>query len=34
MVASVISNNVTDHIIESTGGDLLRGETGISSEEL
>ncbi|MCA1053594.1 RicAFT regulatory complex protein RicA family protein [Rossellomorea aquimaris] len=28
IVASVISNNVTDHIIESTGGDLLRGETG------
>jgi cell fate (sporulation/competence/biofilm development) regulator YmcA (YheA/YmcA/DUF963 family) len=28
IVASVISNNVTDHIIESTGGDILRGETG------
>ncbi|MEG9296759.1 RicAFT regulatory complex protein RicA family protein [Mangrovibacillus sp. Mu-81] len=28
IVASVISNNVTDHIIDSTGGDLLRGETG------
>ncbi|KAA0564275.1 hypothetical protein F0342_08795 [Bacillus sp. CH30_1T] len=28
IVASVISNNVTDHIIETTGGDLLRGETG------
>ncbi len=28
IVASVISNNVTDHIITSTGGDLLRGETG------
>jgi cell fate (sporulation/competence/biofilm development) regulator YmcA (YheA/YmcA/DUF963 family) len=28
IVASVISNNVTDNIITSTGGDLLRGETG------
>ncbi|WP_338754121.1 RicAFT regulatory complex protein RicA family protein [Bacillus sp. FJAT-52991] len=28
IVASSISNTVTDHIIESTGGDLLRGETG------
>ena len=28
IVASVISNNVTDHIIETTGGDVLRGETG------
>ncbi|MFI8574585.1 RicAFT regulatory complex protein RicA family protein [Rossellomorea aquimaris] len=28
IVASVISNNVTDQIIETTGGDLLRGETG------
>ena len=28
IVASVISNNVTDHIIETTGGDILRGETG------
>lgn len=28
IVTSAISNTVTDHIIESTGGDLLRGETG------
>lgn len=28
MVSNTISNNVTDEIIESTGGDLLRGETG------
>ncbi|WP_100403003.1 RicAFT regulatory complex protein RicA family protein [Bacillus sp. FJAT-42315] len=28
IVASAISNTVTDQIIESTGGDLLRGETG------
>ncbi|HZG71058.1 MAG TPA: RicAFT regulatory complex protein RicA family protein [Chondromyces sp.] len=28
IVASTISNTVTDLIIESTGGDLLRGETG------
>jgi cell fate (sporulation/competence/biofilm development) regulator YmcA (YheA/YmcA/DUF963 family) len=28
MVASQVSNTVTDLIIESTGGDLLRGETG------
>ncbi len=28
MVASSISNNVTNQIIEETGGDLLRGETG------
>jgi cell fate (sporulation/competence/biofilm development) regulator YmcA (YheA/YmcA/DUF963 family) len=28
IVASVVSNNVTDNIITSTGGDLLRGETG------
>ena len=28
MVANSISNNVTNHIIEETGGDLLRGETG------
>ncbi|MFC3882311.1 RicAFT regulatory complex protein RicA family protein [Bacillus songklensis] len=28
LVASTISKHVTDHIIESTGGDLLRGETG------
>ncbi|WP_064093634.1 RicAFT regulatory complex protein RicA family protein [Rossellomorea aquimaris] len=32
IVASVISNNVTDHIIETTGGDLLRGETGSQVE--
>lgn len=28
LVSSAISNKVTDEIIESTGGDLLRGETG------
>ncbi|PLT31631.1 RicAFT regulatory complex protein RicA family protein [Peribacillus deserti] len=28
MVASSVSNTVTDIIIESTGGDVLRGETG------
>ncbi|PJK17835.1 hypothetical protein CQS04_02870 [Chryseomicrobium excrementi] len=28
MVAHSISNKVTNEIIESTGGDLLRGETG------
>ncbi len=28
MVASQVSNKVTDLIIESTNGDLLRGETG------
>ncbi|WP_203362382.1 RicAFT regulatory complex protein RicA family protein [Bacillus sp. REN10] len=28
IVASAISNTVTDRIIETTGGDLLRGETG------
>ncbi len=28
LVASAISNKVTDEIIESTGGDLLGGETG------
>lgn len=28
LVASTISNTVTDEIIESTGGDLLSGETG------
>lgn len=28
MVASSISNTVTDLIIEETGGDVLRGETG------
>jgi len=28
LVANTIANNVTNQIIESTGGDLLRGETG------
>ncbi|WP_409292405.1 RicAFT regulatory complex protein RicA family protein [Peribacillus sp. SCS-26] len=28
MVASSVSNTVTDLLIESTGGDVLRGETG------
>jgi cell fate (sporulation/competence/biofilm development) regulator YmcA (YheA/YmcA/DUF963 family) len=30
LIASTISNTVTDEVIESTGGDLLRGETGAS----
>lgn len=28
LVATTIANKVTDQIIESTGGDVLRGETG------
>ena len=28
LVSNTIANSVTDEIIESTGGDLLRGETG------
>ncbi|WP_102694360.1 RicAFT regulatory complex protein RicA family protein [Rummeliibacillus pycnus] len=28
LVSNTIANNVTDEIIESTGGDVLRGETG------
>ncbi|RDU38623.1 hypothetical protein DRW41_03420 [Neobacillus piezotolerans] len=28
MIATTISNTVTDIVIESTGGDVLRGETG------
>ena len=28
LVANTISNNVTNQIIESTEGDVLRGETG------
>ncbi|WP_019242219.1 MULTISPECIES: RicAFT regulatory complex protein RicA family protein [Bacillus] len=28
LVSSAISNKVTDLIVESTGGDILRGETG------
>ena len=32
IIASTISNTVTDEIIVSTGGDLLRGETGASIE--
>lgn len=28
MIASTVSNTVTDIVIESTGGDVLRGETG------
>ncbi|SFA72938.1 MULTISPECIES: RicAFT regulatory complex protein RicA family protein [unclassified Bacillus (in: firmicutes)] len=28
LIASAISNTVTDQIVTSTGGDLLRGETG------
>ncbi|NEX77732.1 hypothetical protein G4Z05_02365 [Bacillus thermocopriae] len=30
LIATTISNTVTDEIIISTGGDLLRGETGAS----
>jgi cell fate (sporulation/competence/biofilm development) regulator YmcA (YheA/YmcA/DUF963 family) len=30
MVATTISNTVTDEIVVSTGGDILRGETGAS----
>ncbi|WP_043929868.1 RicAFT regulatory complex protein RicA family protein [Bacillus sp. EB01] len=30
MIANTISNKVTDIVIESTGGDVLRGETGAS----
>jgi len=32
MIAVTISNTVTDEIIVSTGGDVLRGETGASLE--
>jgi cell fate (sporulation/competence/biofilm development) regulator YmcA (YheA/YmcA/DUF963 family) len=32
IIASAISNTVTDEIIVATGGDLLRGETGASLE--
>jgi cell fate (sporulation/competence/biofilm development) regulator YmcA (YheA/YmcA/DUF963 family) len=28
LIANTISNTVTDQLIESTGGDVLRGETG------
>ncbi|WP_397537585.1 RicAFT regulatory complex protein RicA family protein [Rummeliibacillus pycnus] len=28
LVSNTIANNVTDEIVESTGGDVLRGETG------
>lgn len=28
MVATAVSNKVTDNIIQETGGDMLRGETG------
>ncbi|MFC7685240.1 RicAFT regulatory complex protein RicA family protein [Ureibacillus sp. GCM10028918] len=28
LVSNAIANNVTDEIIESTGGDILKGETG------
>ncbi|HAQ07170.1 MAG TPA: hypothetical protein DCR24_06475 [Bacillus bacterium] len=30
IIASTISNTVTDEVIASTGGDVLRGETGAS----
>jgi cell fate (sporulation/competence/biofilm development) regulator YmcA (YheA/YmcA/DUF963 family) len=30
LIAATISNKVTDEIIEATGGDVLRGETGAS----
>ncbi|PEX90995.1 RicAFT regulatory complex protein RicA family protein [Bacillus cereus] len=32
LVASTISNNVTDEILVSTGGDVLKGETGAAVE--
>jgi cell fate (sporulation/competence/biofilm development) regulator YmcA (YheA/YmcA/DUF963 family) len=32
LIASTISNTVTDEIIVSTGGDVLRGETGAGME--
>jgi cell fate (sporulation/competence/biofilm development) regulator YmcA (YheA/YmcA/DUF963 family) len=32
LIASTISNTVTDEIIVATGGDVLRGETGASME--
>ena len=32
LVASTISNNVTDEILISTGGDVLKGETGATVE--
>nr|WP_263327938.1 RicAFT regulatory complex protein RicA family protein [Neobacillus sp. Marseille-Q6967] len=32
LIATTISNKVTDEIIVSTGGDVLRGETGASLE--
>lgn len=32
LIASTISNTVTDNIIIATGGDVLRGETGASME--
>ncbi|HJV17759.1 MAG TPA: RicAFT regulatory complex protein RicA family protein [Bacillales bacterium] len=32
MIASTISNKVTDDIMISTGGDVLRGETGASMQ--
>lgn len=32
LIASTISNTVTDEIIISTGGDVLRGETGASMQ--
>ncbi len=28
LVSNAIANNVTDEVIESTGGDILKGETG------
>ena len=28
LVSNAIANNVTNEVIESTGGDLLKGETG------
>lgn len=33
LVSSTISNKVTDQIIESTGGDLLSGETGSAKKD-
>ncbi len=33
IIASTISNTVTDEIITSTGGDLLQGKTGAAMEK-
>ena len=33
LIASTISNTVTDEVVVATGGDLLRGETGASMDK-